>query len=147
MQMLPFWFNHLNLSNERLVSEYKLVTNVLWGMGIVGIVPIGLATPAATGAIKGLAAARGQGARALVKGVAGQAAKDMVGSFTGGMGRRLGAVWVIGTIAAEGMKDRQGVLAAELSRRFANGRFPLSLYQQAMGGDAAIPYVYFHRVR
>lgn len=114
-------------------------------MGLVGMAPLSIGAPGFMEALKQyrnpaqlrtrvLAATRGF-------------ARGTMESVTGGIGRRLGLVWVIGTFVATGMRDRQALLAAEVGRRFADERLSAQELRQALGDDATLPYRYFHRVR
>ena len=147
MQTFPAWFTHLTNSNEQIVQEYRMVSTILKGMGYVGIAPIALAGPAMQGMIKGGREAARGGVRAVISGAARGGATNALQSVTGGLGPRLGLVWVIGSIAAQGMQERQQLLADELVRRFNEGRVSIELYRRAMGDDAVLPYVYYYRVR
>lgn len=145
MQTFPFWFTHLSMSNAQLVSDYRMTTNVLWGMGVVGITPLGIGAPGFLEAVKQY---RNPGElRTRVLAATRGFAKGTMESVTGGIGRRLGMVWVIGAFVAEGMQDRQALLAAEVGRRFADGRLSPQELRQALGDGAALPYRYFHQVR
>lgn len=145
MQTFPFWFSHLSVNNSQLVSDYRMTTNVLWGMGLVGMAPLSIGAP---GFIEALKQYRNPAElRTRVLAATRGFAKGTMESVTGGIGRNLSLVWVIGTVIAEGMKNRQALLAAEVGRRFSEGRLSPQELRQALGDDAALPYRYFHPVR
>lgn len=146
MQEFPFWFTHLTMPNDKLVSEYRMVTAILYGMSWIGIGPIAVVPSAAKAAIASGQKVAASGARAVLMESAQGFVSGAGKAVTGGLGGGLAVAWVVGVLAATAMKDRQTMLKRELDRRFAEGELSADLYRAAVGSDSTLPYVYFTRV-
>jgi len=147
MQEFPFWFSHITMSNEKLGSEYHLVTAILGGMSWVGMGPIAVVPAGAKAAMVAAQKAVPRTASSMLMQGAKGFASGATKSVTGGLGGRLAVVWIIGVAAATAMKDRQTMLKREIDRRFSEGLLSAELYRRAIGDDATLPYVYFSKVR